>query len=762
MQAPFFVLLDDARQQTATLYEDLVHIDAFQADQLLSLDKHGSLQSVLEQHWQKAWHAVVWAPYGFGRELMGLDPLLKKGGTLTLEPEQTLTETKPDSAELDYVKDQLLIYWFQRKTQLKDETSIQAWLIEQAQAQQETFPEERQSLEYKTPSGLAQIRLTQDRDSYIQSIEQVREDIAAGQVYQINYTTQFNFKAYGSPYSLYQKIREHQRVPYGALAYLPGSTDCAPNTWTLCFSPELFLDIRQDGSIHTEPMKGTVPTADDGRNDERAEALRADPKNRAENVMIVDLLRNDLSKIAIPNGVQVPELFKVTNFGSVLQMTTHIQAQAKPTTQADDIFNALFPCGSITGAPKKMSMQLIDKYESRPRGLYTGSIGFLEPCQGGLGFYGKLNVIIRTLELKADNYTDDRVKPKQHNSSESTPIAQNESVTPEIEEALIPSTIYPLPQFTGKMGVGSGIVYDSTAAEEYEECYWKARFLRNLTPDFSLFETMRVDISHAIRTGDVHVQCTLLESHIARLQRSAVDLGFKFDELKIRQQLETYLNYLASTVSASIQDNAQQRQTESSSTAPSTSNETSSYTPNSQIEQHTYRLKATLHGDGSLELQSASLDALVSLDSKAEQTVILAESALANQDILRRYKTTHRQVYDKEMQRAISQGAFDSLCFNQDGYLLEGARSSIFALVQGQWLTPNLDLDILQSVMRAEVLQKPEHWLRPHTPPFTDQASGATSPITVQEACITLEQLQSAEQILAVNALREIVPVKLI
>lgn len=725
LQAPFFVLLDDARQQTATLYEDLVHIDAFQAVQLLGSGKRGSLQSKLEQHWQKAWHAVVWAPYGFGRELIGLDPLLEKGAVSTQRPVQAPTETNSDRSELDSVKDQLLIYWFKRKTPLKDEASTHMWLLEQAQ--QVASVKQKISSEKKAPSGLARITLAQERDSYIQSIEQVREDIAAGQVYQINYTTQFNFKAYGSPYSLYQKIREHQRVPYGALAYLPGSTACPSNTWTLCFSPELFLDIRQDGTIHTEPMKGTVPTADDGRNDERAAALRADPKNRAENVMIVDLLRNDLSKIAVPNGVQVPELFKVTNFGSVLQMTTHIQAQAKPNTQADDIFNALFPCGSITGAPKKMSMQLIDKYESRSRGLYTGSIGFLEPCQGGLGFYGKLNVIIRTLELKADNLLDN-------------------------------SVANPLPQFAGKMGVGSGIVYDSTATEEYEECYWKARFLRNLTPDFSLFETMRVDISHAIRPGEVRAQCALLKSHMARLQRSAFDLGFKFDERKIRQQLETYLNHLAFTVNANTQNNAQQEQTRPSSSVQSTS----SHAPSTHIEQYVYRLKATLHGNGSLDLQSAQLDTPLNLDTNEEQAVVVAESPLSNQDILRRYKTTYRQVYDTEIQRAISQDAFDSLCFNQNGFLLEGARSSIFALIQGQWFTPSLDLDILHSVMRAEILQEPEHWLRSYTPTLPDEVPGSPSPIIVQEAYITREQLQSAEQILAVNALRGIVPVKLI
>ncbi len=674
MQYPFFVLLDDARSQKGTLYEHLVQVDTYPAGAL------NGLQNQLQENWSKGWHAIVWAHYALGRDLMGLDKV---------DTEQT----------------QLLIYWFSNKTLLANEESSQAWLSTQAQHEDSTG--------HKVPAGLAQVSLAQDRDSYIDTIEQIREDIAAGLIYQINYTTQFNLKAYGSPYALYQKIREQQRVPYGALAHLPYSlsTDLAHNlpqasapsqaqsktpnetphqasfaktmpsqaSWTLCFSPELFLDIRQDGTIHTEPMKGTVPTADDGLNEERAEALRADPKNRAENVMIVDLLRNDLSKVAVPKGVTVPELFKVTNFGSVLQMTTPIQAEAKTGTTVEDILLALFPCGSITGAPKKMSMQLIDKYESRPRGLYTGSIGFLEPSDSGLGFYGKLNVVIRTLELQEDNHLE----------------------------------------FTGRMGVGSGIVYDSQAAEEYEECHWKARFLRNLPWDFSLFETMRVEMVVGI------AQCSLLESHIARLKRSALDLGGRFDEDKVRTTVLEHLKQLEREVLGK--------------------------------EQQVYRLKVTLHGDGSLELQSAPLDAIPhssSANTKAQQTLIIAESKLANYDILRRHKTTHRQTFDTEMHRAIAQGAFDSLCFNQDGYLLEGARSSIFAHIDGQWLTPSLDLDILHSVMRAQIVQNPDRWLRPYTPM-------TTRPITVHEGLITLEQLQGAEQILAVNALRGIVPVKL-
>ena len=635
MPSPYFVLLDDATQRKAQLYEHLVQIDTYQANEL------EGLQFKLQEKWAKQWHAVIWAPYDWGRELMGIVSADEKGKANELRavaskgtaievantPQkgtELTTEHMPNNGRIQYLEhtpqtpssvleNSLRIYWFAQKTELPSEAATQAWLTQQ--------------IDNDAPAGLAYIQLAQDKQSYERSIEQIREDIAAGEMYQINYTTEFIFKAYGSPFKLYQKIRDRQRVPYGTLAHLPDvltppeelssankptpsgthtsletltashARNLSPaSQWTLSFSPELFLDIRQDGTIHTEPMKGTVPTADDGRNEERATALRADPKNRAENVMIVDLLRNDLSKIAVPNGVHVPELFKVSNFGSVLQMTTPIQAMAKLETQVEDILQALFPCGSITGAPKKRSMQLIDQYEARPRGLYTGSIGFLEPCAGGLGFYGKLNVVIRTLQMR------ECVGEEPHKRIKTEPPMQD---CTEQQERLDKSSLNTLTphQFTGVMGVGSGIVYDSDPALEYEECHWKARFMRKLPLDFSLFETMRVDIEESLG------QCRLLELHIQRLQRSANDLDFNFSLEHTRATIQAYIAQLAKDTRAEL-------------TSPT----------------QTYRLKVSLQGDGTLSIQAAVLEPLKASAAHGEQTVLLADSALPSQDFLRRYK----------------------------------------------------------------------------------------------------------------------------
>jgi para-aminobenzoate synthetase/4-amino-4-deoxychorismate lyase len=279
-------------------------------------------------------------------------------------------------------------------------------------------------------------------------------------------------------------------VPYGALIALPGGQR------VLSCSPELFIE-KQGAMLRARPMKGTAPRSDDPAADRRAaEFLGNDPKNRAENVMIVDLLRNDLSRVAQTGSVKVPALFSVEPYASVWQMTSTVHATLRPGTSFAGILRALFPCGSITGAPKHRTMQLIDELESTPRGLYTGAIGWLdapssaadptdtttlEANQTACGDFC-LSVAIRTLTLSRSTKTG---------------------------------------QLEGKMGVGAGIVLDSIAADEYAECQLKASFLTGAEPGFELFETM-----HATREEGVRH----LSRHLARLSSSAATLGFKLDD----------------------------------------------------------------------------------------------------------------------------------------------------------------------------------------------------------------------------------------
>lgn len=584
---PYFALFDDAVSGRAKRYQNHVESRFFRPEELDALD--GALQS----GWQKGLHAVLFADYGFGLPLTGVES--ERGGNLAL-------------------------HWFADCA----DTDAENWLARHSDG---------------LPAGISTPQSSVSEADYLDHIRQIHEAIRRGDTYQINYTTRLHLQAYGNPVSLYRRLR--QPVPYAVLSHLPDAE--GQSAWTLCFSPELFLNIASDGTISTEPMKGTAPILGDGQDERRAAELQADPKNRAENVMIVDLLRNDLGKIAQTGKVCVPEPFKVSRFGSVWQMTSTIQAQALPDTSFADILRAAFPCGSITGAPKKMSMQIIETLETEARGLYTGSIGYLNPCSGGLGFEGIFNVVIRTLSL--------------------TPLSDG---------------IY-----QGVYGVGSGIVIDSDPAAEYRECGWKARFLNELRPDFGIFETLRVE----------NGRCALLDRHLCRLNTAARALNLPLPD-GCENQIKQYIADLPDGV---------------------------------------FRVKALLASDG-ISLSRAVLNRLTD-----KQRVIISPTIPPAQNYLRRFKTTCRTVFDQAWQTAETQGAFDSLFFNSDGILLEGGRSNVFVKHRGQWLTPSLDLDILNGIMRQAVLDEPQKYLQ------TNQ---------VIETHITQKTLQEAEEIRLSNALR--------
>ncbi|HGI8308185.1 TPA: chorismate-binding protein [Neisseria meningitidis] len=617
---PYFALFDDAVSGRAKRYQNHVESRFFRPEELDALD------SALQKGWQKGLHSVLFADYGFGLPLTGVES--ERGGNLAL-------------------------HWFADCA----DTDAENWLARHSDG---------------LPAGISTPQSSVSEADYLDHIRQIHEAIRRGDTYQINYTTRLHLQAYGNPISLYRRLR--QPVPYAVLSHLPDAE--GQSAWTLCFSPELFLNLASDGTISTEPMKGTAPILGDGQDERRAAELQADPKNRAENVMIVDLLRNDLGKIAQTGKVCVPEPFKVSRFGSVWQMTSTIQAQALPHTSFADILRAAFPCGSITGAPKKMSMQIIETLETEARGLYTGSIGYLNPCSGGLGFEGTFNVVIRTLSLKPASASDGIV------SGIGGPDSNVQARTAGQGEAT-PYRFQVHPLYQGVYGVGSGIVIDSDPAAEYRECGWKARFLNELRPDFGIFETMRVE----------NRQCALLDRHLCRLKAAAQALNLPLPD-GCENQIKQYI--------ADLPDGA-------------------------------FRVKALLASDG-ISLSRAVLNHLAD-----KQRVIISPTILPAQNYLRRFKTTHRALFDQAWQTAETQGAFDSLFFNSDGILLEGGRSNVFVKYQGQWLTPSLDLDILNGIMRQAVLDEPQKYLQ------TNQ---------VIETHITQKTLQEAEEIRLSNALR--------
>jgi len=337
------------------------------------------------------------------------------------------------------------------------------------------------------PAGALGLQPSVDDGQFHAAIAAIHEAIANGETYQVNYTYRLNGAAYGSPLALYRRLRQHQPVPYGALVRLPPAAPTpAACDWLLSCSPELF--VRHDAGLLTaRPMKGTArriagqPEADS----ETARELAHDVKNRAENLMIVDLLRNDLGRVAQVGSVMVPSLFKVEPYATLFQMTSTVQARLRPGTTLPALLRAVFPCGSITGAPKHHTMSLIARLESTPRGLYCGAIGWVDApatpsaaagAAPGCGDFC-LSVAIRTLTLGAPH------------------------------QGLRPLSL----------GVGAGIVQDSVAADEAAECRLKARFLTGLDPGFELFETLRAEPFYGV---------PLLQHHLARLARSAQALGF--------------------------------------------------------------------------------------------------------------------------------------------------------------------------------------------------------------------------------------------
>ena len=322
------------------------------------------------------------------------------------------------------------------------------------------------------------------RGDYDAAFAAVKRYITDGDIYQANLTFRAEADYAGNPLALYAALRSRSAAGYGGAIW-------TGEQWFLSFSPELFFALK-DGRVTTKPMKGTASRVADPVADAAiAKELREDPKQRAENLMIVDLLRNDLSRVAESGSVTVPELFVVESYPTVHQMTSTVTARLAEGLGAVDLIRAIFPCGSITGAPKIRAMEIIDEIESAPRGIYCGSIGRIDG-NGDAAF----NVAIRTFHL---NTPTKRVS----------------------------------------VGLGSGVVADSDGGSEWAECLAKGRFAVVTRPDFDLIETMRFEPASGIAR---------LELHLDRMKESARALDFAFDRHDARNRLHAATFHLADAV----------------------------------------------------------------------------------------------------------------------------------------------------------------------------------------------------------------------
>ena len=312
-----------------------------------------------------------------------------------------------------------------------------------------------------------------DRVEYDSAITKIRDLITIGQTYQVNFSFPLKADFEGDAFGCYHDLRIAQGARYSAFLDL-GTHQI------LSLSPELFFK-RTGDAVRTRPMKGTVRRGRWSEEDEELKAwLENSLKDKAENVMIVDLLRNDLGKVSIPGSVKVSSLFELERFETVWQMTSTVESTLRPGTSLVELMAALFPCGSVTGAPKIRTMEIIRELEPNSRGVYTGTIGLLYP--GGDCVF---NVAIRTVVVDSE---------------------------------------------TGQatFGVGGGVTIDSTAVSEYEECLVKARFLNTKPRSFHLFESMLIEDGN----------CFLLERHLARLRSSAEFFAFEFPESRVMSVID--------------------------------------------------------------------------------------------------------------------------------------------------------------------------------------------------------------------------------
>ncbi|MFH1958509.1 MAG: aminodeoxychorismate synthase component I [bacterium] len=438
------------------------------------------------------------------------------------------------------------------------------------------------------------LRLNITEKKYVKNINVIKKHIYDGDIYQANYTIKCKFDFAGSPLGLYLDLKRKQRVPYGVFARFG-------DYYILSLSPELFF-TRKGRALTVKPMKGTVSRGRIESEDRKNFCfLPADAKNRSENVMIVDLLRNDIGRISIPGSVRVRKLFEVEKYDTLFQMTSTIESVLKKNIRSSELIKSIFPSGSVTGAPKIESMKIIKKLEKEERGVYTGALGFFEP-----GGNAKFNVAIRTVLIHKGK---------------------------------------------GEMGTGGGIVYDSSAADEFRECKLKASFLTQKPVSFGLIETILFDgnFKH-------------LDLHMKRMKNSAGYFDFKFDGKKLQSRLKALKTKLGNAG---------------------------------------HRVRVLLDEAGGFKITSAARD-----DAEKEYRVRLSDKRTDSRNIFLFHKTTNRSLYAAELAKARRDGFFDVLFLNEKEEITEGSITNVYIRKRGRLYTPPVESGLLPGIMRRVLMKK--------------------------------------------------------
>lgn len=487
------------------------------------------------------------------------------------------------------------------------------------------------------------LRLNQQKDDYLQNIDRIKKYIETGDTYQVNYTLKLLFDFEGSPEALYKTLRRNQNVSFGA--YIKSF-----NQHVMSLSPELFFK-KQDDTCTVRPMKGTMQRGRSSEEDAQlVKFLQHDTKNRSENVMIVDLLRNDLGRLSEMGTVSAKSLFDVETYETLHQMTSTIQGKLQPDVSLHSMLSALFPCGSVTGAPKIRTMEIINELEQEPRGIYTGGIGFITPTRDAC-----FNVPIRTVVLNNDH---------------------------------------------GEMGIGSGVVYDSDPEKEWNECWLKGHFLTKPAPEFKLIETL------LWKPGEGY---WLLDLHLERIIRSASYFNYPTDKNKII----TGLNRVANE----FPDNKYQR------------------------------VRLTIAKDGMIEITATecappSQNLLPeTTTNKSLPKVIFSQKTTDSSSPFLFHKTTIRELYDQEREKAAEQDYLEVLFCNEKGEVTEGSITNIFIKNGDKFITPPIACGLLDGIFRKHFIEN--------------------SPVLIEEKIITRKDLESAEALYIGNSVRGLIQVVL-
>jgi para-aminobenzoate synthetase/4-amino-4-deoxychorismate lyase len=431
------------------------------------------------------------------------------------------------------------------------------------------------------------------REDYNSAIESIKELIAAGRTYQVNYTIRLTSSFSGDPWGLFVDLNHAQNAQYGA--FIKNSDACICSA-----SPELFFELAGDELV-SRPMKGTVERGLTLAEDNvKAEWLRNSPKNRAENVMIVDMIRNDMGRVSQVGTVHVPRLFDVERYPTVWQMTSTVHSRT--SASITEILTSLFPCASITGAPKVSTMDIISDLESSPRGIYTGCIGYMSP-----GRKAQFSVAIRTVVINRQDAV-------------------------------------------AEYGVGGGIVWDSTAADEYQECQTKALVLTERRPSFKLLESILWTPNEGY---------FLLEEHLRRLADSADYFDFTLDLPQVHQSLEITESHLA---------------------------------------DRSVKVRLQVSRNGAIEIEYLPIGVL------GPARLALARQPIMSDDVFLYHKTTHRNVYARAKRG--HEGFDDVLLWNEKGEITETTAANIVVEMDGALFTPPVESGLLPGVFRSSLLEK--------------------------------------------------------